>query len=205
MEIRISLRKTVLSLLLVGIVIAGIIWIPGLLRPSPPPPVPRRTALPRIQAPPAEYTSLCYGDISFDVNRHATVTVRDSASGWWDINYNPYPVTLYLTLGKVAPEDIEDVIQNRLQRIQLNLGGRKAVSMDFSNDSGWQGVIIRSSEVTSTPVQFFANDPEGHIVTGTMFISDQSATNGSEFYNPHIDFVLRDVMHALNRLGADEP
>lgn len=132
--------------------------------------VPRRTAYPRLE-PYADSTVTAHsGGLSFDIKAGADTSSR--REGWLDIIYPRYRATLHVTVRRLAsPDELQDAIANRRQRMSLNLGDRTAMASEFENNTGFICRIMTSLDGGPTPVQFTACRADGYLVSGATVIA----------------------------------
>lgn len=135
--------------------------------------VPRRTAYPRLELYADSTVTASIDGVTFDINAGAdTAALRD---GWLDIAYPRYNAVIHVTVRRLAsPEELEEAIANRVQRMSLNLGERTAVASDFENEAGFTCRTLTSLDGGPTPVQFMAYRADGSLVSGVADISGPS-------------------------------
>lgn len=172
MQIKISVRKLVLGIALTAIIATGAYFL--LRPPAAPPPVPRITAYPR-QAPQESPDSTAYlplegAPLNFQIPSTATAVHDTAHHGWYTVTYPGSALILYLTINKINPDNYDRTVDNRLQRIDLNLNGIKAETQEFANKHGFEGILVTALQPCATPLQFLAIDrTTGWLATGTLF------------------------------------
>lgn len=123
-----------------------------------PRPVPRRTAYPRVEALPDSMVSRQLGNISVQINSSA-ITVQPK-EGWMNVSYPVFGATLHLTSSPYrTPQQLTQTLENRLERMSLNLGDTPARELKFTNDAGFECTLL-AAESGATPLQLLAVGPD---------------------------------------------
>ncbi len=165
-------------------------------------PVPRPVAYPRITLCDTVYASPAGFPLHFEVNTGATLVADSTASSgqglWFDIRYPSYKATLHCTLTTVGDTAARNaVIQNRVERISLNIADRHTDITDMTNPHGYTARIYRSPYAAVTPLQFLASTQHsivsGALMFDTIYQSPDSAM-------PVIEAIERDLIHAIARM-----
>lgn len=159
-------------------------------------PMPRRTAFPRVNLYDTVYTAVRVGDIPVAVNANATTTFPQQ--GWVDVAYPRYGATLHLSVVNVSNADMSDAIDNRLQRIALNLGDANGEQFDFTSDD-FSCRLIVAPEAGQTPVQLLATN-NTTIISGTAVISGN--TTPVDSIRPIVDAIAKDALYLLQNLST---
>lgn len=158
---------------------------------------PRPVAYPRLSVASEKYHAVTAGNITFEVNDVTIDSIfnRD-ASTWMNITYPTYcnNSVIYCTITPAKPVEFDRVVENRLERIALNLGGSESVVTDLTTPDGWDCQLIRALSPVVTPLQFIATN-KPNIVTGAYYI----ATPGDSVM-PYVDAVERDIIHLLKTI-----
>ncbi|MCH5347048.1 MAG: hypothetical protein J1E63_08050 [Muribaculaceae bacterium] len=159
---------------------------------------PRPTAYPRLSVAPALYHPLDAGGVALEVNDATTDSVyQREASTWVNIVYPTYcnGSTIYLTITPATAATVDGIIDNRLERIALNLGDSEAEVTELETPTGWQCRLVRALSPTMTPLQFIAT---GHdrVVSGAYYISA-----AGDSVAPLVNAVERDILHLLTQLS----
>jgi len=169
--------------------------------------VPRPEGFPRIEAYPETYTSLPGNSRpEFIVNDSARiVSVREAPTGssdrWYTLYYPRYGALLYLTFTATAPEGSTTVIDNRLKRMALNSGGARSILTTLESPGGYKSRLMTTPAGTVTPVQFLSvRDDRKIIVSGAVFIDGASSASSPDSLAPVINYLERDILHALKNL-----
>lgn len=164
--------------------------------------IPRRQAYPRIQLYDTLYTDSGL-PAGFETNSSATV-IRDNSGKsdagpvWIDISYPAYEATVSCTFTPLADDrSRQAVIDNRLERMSLNLGDRYAEQTEMMSDGGYSTIILDSKGTTVTPLQFLSAGRQW-VISGAMYFNRESVNADS--VRPAIDAVKNDIIHAAKRL-----
>lgn len=150
--------------------------------------IPRPQAYPRITLYPAAYHKV-------DICRH-TLTVNDSArikplgAGWFDIIYPAYGVTVNCTMSDYSPQ----IIDNRMQRMDRNLGGAVAEVARLT-----AGIVVVAPTALRTPVQLLATDSLTWTLSGVA-VADFPAGTSPDSVAPIIDAVAADMITLVKNL-----
>lgn len=166
--------------------------------------VPRRHAYPRIDVPDSTFTFIETGyngmQLSLnDATDYALHSSDDGTSNFIDVNYPGHNAAIYFTITPVDNTTLASVIDNRLERVSLNLGGADAELLEFDSPAGFENKIFVSRADISTPVQFIATDGETTVISGTSFLKDASAANADSLA-PVVNMLRRDILHTLKTL-----
>lgn len=163
-------------------------------------PIPRRTAYPRIEAYADSTVTAHIGHLAFDIAAQAdTVMPR---AGWLDIAYPRYRATIHIAVRHLdTGQELAAAIDNRLQRMGLNLGDRAAVASDFENRAGFSCHTVTSLDGGPTPVQFVAYNAGGYFVSGAAAIS--GASEPADSVAPTVQALARDAEIILKSLRPE--
>ena len=183
------------AVILVTMLLAGCSSDPGHT------PVPRRPAFPRIALYDTVYAAVDSLPLHLELNAalKSEVKTRPDGSLWITARYPDYNATLYLTLSPVSTSDVESVVDNRTERIHLNINGAGINIEEADNVSGYHSNIVRTVSPSSTPLQFLAVNPRRPrwVVSGSVFFEGMSATTSLDSIQPVYDAVGRDLRHAM--------
>lgn len=161
-------------------------------------PTPRMKGWPRLHIADSVYRPINAGGLSIEVNTAAKDSVIPSSEGsdWLNIVYPGYcnGSVIYCTITPVNETTRESVIDNRIERIALNLGSNEAEMTEITTPGGWHCKVIESVSPVVTPLQFIAND-DTHVVTGAYYISETG-----DSVAPYIEAVRRDIIHLLKTI-----
>lgn len=165
---------------------------------TPTPAVPPAEAYPRPALPAAD-TLVAVDDTGLAVNPAAkVVTAPTEAPGAKAITVT-YPglgVHIYYTVRPVPAVDMKAAIENRLERMSLNLGGIPARTDHTADDSTLEGILLTARSGSQTPVQLLVAG-DGILVSGTAFIDDARATTNYDSIRPLVDMLYDDMSRAV--------
>lgn len=157
--------------------------------------VPRPRAYPRVETYPMQYRDLTVGPLKLKVNSSAESIVDGL---WADVNYSAYEMAIYITVTQINDADLEAVMNNRTERMALNLGGAQGELTQFMTDNGaWAVMVTSRSGSGLTPIQFLATDSTEWVVSGV--VTSVGAANADSI-KPTIDAIKNDVLELLMRL-----
>lgn len=163
--------------------------------------VPRRVAYPRLSLPKAEYDTMSFGNHHLIFNRSASVETERAENGnrWFTATYPDIDGSqLMVTAIECAPEAIASILDNRAERINLNLSGNPGEVFEL-DDSILSGQVIVSRSI-STPIQFLATDNQSLVVSGALYMPKLTAQTRDSLA-PAIDYVFSDVVAMLENLS----
>lgn len=174
--------------------------------------VPRRRAYPRIELPDSAFTFIQTESNGFSLapSRSLSLAINNAteyavhskdgnASLFIDVDYPGLNAAIYFTITPVDNTTLTSVIDNRLERVSLNLGGADAELLEFDSPAGFENKMFVSRADISTPVQFIATDGETTVISGTSFLKDASAANADSLA-PVVNMLRRDILHTLKTL-----
>ena len=162
------------------------------------PAVPPAEAYPRMSLPEADSLVAVDGTV-IEVNPSAvTVTepTGDRKATAVTVTYPDLGAHIYYTVRSVTAAEMESAVDNRLERMSLNLGGIPAQTEHTSADSPLEGVILTARSGSQTPVQLLVvgND---FVVSGTAFIDDAHASTRYDSIRPLVDMLYDDMVRAV--------
>ena len=164
-------------------------------------PIPRRAAYPRIQIPDSVFSASDSLPMSLQVSDAAVteLSAGDDGSVWVTVKYPGLNASIYYTFTPATATTVGSVIDNRSERIALNLGSAEAESLSFALPGGIDcDIITDRAGRASTPVQFIATDHHRFVVSGAAYIADAGAPPDS--IAPIIAMLRRDITHSLKTL-----
>ncbi len=98
---------------------------------------------------------------------------------------------------------MESVIDNRTERIHLNINGAGMSIEESDNAAGYHSNIVSTLSPSSTPLQFIAvrTDHPRWVVSGSVFFDGISSSTPLDSIKPVHDAVRRDLRHAMLTLS----
>lgn len=161
-------------------------------------PVPRPTAWPRITLYDSVYNAIDSIPVVFEAN--AASEIVHTRPGWVNINYPAYASTIYLTVTQTTPAEIESVVDNRLERMALNIADNTDVNQEHIVSPDFESIMLVSPGTRSTPVQFVSTDRRSTVVSGTAFLHNAGQIASTDSVAPVIESLRHDIVHALKNL-----
>lgn len=153
-----------------------------------PVPVPRQRAYPRIELYPSTYKTADIQGLTIMVNDSAQVKQLDN--GWFDIIYPAYGITVNCTLSGYNAE----IINNRMERIDRNLGGANARVVSLPG-----GIVVVAPTALRTPVQLLATDSLTRTLSGVA-VSNFTPATDPDSAAPLIDAIAADMITLVKNL-----
>ena len=167
-------------------------------------PVPRPEGYPRIALYEAVYRNDSIGPVISESNAGTAVTERRKGAdgtGWLTLAYPRYGATLYLTASPATASTLGGIIDNRLERISLNIGGATTELTELTGKGGWHGRVTLTPSGSATPLQILATSPRGDcVVSGALFLERASTATSPDSLAPALEAVRDDLIHAVNAL-----
>lgn len=162
--------------------------------------IPRPHSYPRLNVYPAHYTSPGSLPCGFRINNYTDLSCTSNHSSLWaNISYPLYNATLRCTFTPATQAQQAEIIDNRLQRMGMNLGDNAAEQTTVASaDSSFTSTLLRSSGPTITPLQFLSTSPHW-VVSGALEMP--SAAVNIDSVRPLIDAVYADILHSLTHLS----
>lgn len=161
-------------------------------------PVPRPEAWPRIAIYDSIYQVVDSLPVVFEAN--ASAKIEHTRPGWVNINYPAYASTIYLTVTQTTPAEIESVVDNRLERMALNIADNTDVTQEHIVSPDFESIMLISPGTRSTPVQFVSTDRRSTVVSGTAFLHNAGQIASTDSVAPVIESLRHDIVHALKNL-----
>lgn len=165
--------------------------------------VPRRDAYPRIEDYDTVFVSLDSLPVNFDVNAeaHHTLKGKDDGSVWLTISYQRYNAKILMTMSPVTKETLHGVVDNRFERIALNVNSAYADVEEFDNSSSYSSIVVYAPSAVATPIQFIVApkelDGDGWVVSGAVFFENIGVEASIDSLSPMTTTLLRDVRHSI--------
>lgn len=161
-------------------------------------PVPRREAFHRIDIPAAQYTTVTMGDRELFINESIDSVKREDVN-WLTLVYPRNLATVYITATPLAGQAVDEVIDNRVERLSLNTGGAPTEVMPIPNPGGYDARLIVTPHSSPTPVQFIATDHRNVMISGSALVPG-IATVTTDSLMPVVEMLERDITYMLSRL-----
>lgn len=167
---------------------------------------PRPQAHPRVQAYGTVYAAPQGLPLHFEANAQADAQVetKDGGAVWLTVNYPAYDARLMCTFTPVNSATVSGVVDNRAERMALNVIGTEPQVDELVTPAGYSAVIICDPNAVATPVQFLAApaelDGQGWVVSGTAFFDRARAGDSLDSLAPMVETMLRDVRHSISTL-----
>lgn len=162
--------------------------------------VPRRTAYPRVELYDTIYKEAISSPVKVWVNSSATTEVsrRNENDTWINVRYPRYRATLSLTLIEATGENLKKALDNRNERISLNLHGVEC-STTGTSYKDVTGIIPVAERPCVTPVQVLATDKSSFLLTGALTF-DGDTSRDTEEIAPAVNAVKNDLLYMINHL-----
>lgn len=162
--------------------------------------VPLPRAYPRIDIPDSAYRSIDSLPVELAVNAGAVCSIRERDGGWWiDISYPGFTKgRFYLSLLYASPQNLHLMVDNRTERMALNLGGAWSEQIDLQSTGGWDCRLLVSSEAHAAPVQMIAVG-DGMMLSGG-FYTELPSSVPLDSVRPVFDAAKRDMLTMLKNL-----
>lgn len=166
----------------------------------PTPSVPPAKAYPRLALPLADsLTAVGDEGLRIMVNPAANIVtepVGDGASTAVTAIYPGLGIAIYYTLRRVKADEQQSEVDNRLERISLNLNGTPARTDFTAADCDAEGFIVETKSASLTPIQMLVAG-NGYIVTGTAFIDNTETAAAYDSIRPLIDMIYSDMSRSV--------
>lgn len=170
-------------------------------------PIPRRTAYPRVNLCDTVYVKSSLLPVNFEINAEAIASEDSSnntndGSKWINVFYPKYNATLYYTYTPVTSSTIDDVIDNRIERISLNIGSLTSEMTEMNTPSGVIAKIISTPTSEVTPLQFIATNNLSWVISGA-FCFNETTNISTDSISPILKAVNNDLFHTIKNLNND--
>jgi len=157
--------------------------------------VPKRRAYPRIEPYPEEYVAVPGIPVSFEVNSSAVLKSGQSDARLFDVCYERFGAVLHCTFTPASGHRLRSVLDNRTERISLNLGDNSAELTEIvSHQGGVYASVLTAPSAEVTPIQFLATDSASFVLSGALVLG-RAGTPDS--IRPILQSVERDIIHGL--------
>ncbi len=157
-------------------------------RRSAPVAIPRPTAYPRIELYPPTYHSVDCNGVALAVNDSAVVDAPEP--GWLNLQYPRYGITVALTLTRSTR--LDEVMANRRERMARNVGDAYVTVTELP-----RAVVLKSPEVTLTPLQLLATDSATYVLSG---VAMTPGNVNPDSVAPAVEAVETDLIYLLQHL-----
>lgn len=168
-------------------------------------PIPRQYAYPRICEFCNDYELVNDGELHIERNKSAVIdvdSVVDNNSRWLTLFYPQYNSKLFITINKTLSSDsFNQILENRIQRFSLNIGGNIYEQFDVENQNGFNTQILRIKSNSANPVMFISTNNKDIIVSGTMYLQDVNAISKPDSIAPIVDYFFHDIAHIAKTLA----
>lgn len=169
--------------------------------------IPRRTAYPRVNLCDTVYVKSHLLPINFEINSEAIASEDNSnntndGSKWINVFYPKYNATLYYTYTPVTSSNIDGVIDNRIERISLNIGSLTSEMTEMNTPSGVSAQIISTPTSEVTPLQFIATNNSSWVISGA-FCFNETKDISTDSISPILKAVNKDLIHTIKNLNND--
>ena len=162
-------------------------------------PVPRPTAYPRVADPGVEYVAVDSLPVLVEVNSAAELT--RPRPDWLNIRYPDWNVTVHVSLTSVEPAEFERALDNRMQRLHLNIASLSVTDEVEFDTPDFSSVLLSSPDSRSTPLQFIAAGDSTMIISGVAFFENVSPNASVDSLAPVVKYLRRDLTHTLSNLS----
>ncbi len=167
--------------------------------------VPRPTAYPRIDL----YDTVMKPvdavlPLVWLANSQATVTLPqrnvsdDGSTRWLNIEYPRYGVIMYCTFIDVDPSRLQAELDNRIERISLNIGSNRTEVLEINTPSGFSSRLLVTPHGSVTPVQFLTTDLNRRIISGAAFLKSAPPAGAADSIAPIVNALRDDMIRTLS-------
>lgn len=161
--------------------------------------IPRPQAWPRVDLYTQKMDTVEGLPLLLEANADALASTSREDAGWWvNVRYPLYRATLYISLTPVDTVTEQEVIDNRVERISRNIGGRTTEMTELTTPSGFLASVTMTRMASVTPVQFIATLPGMWVVSGSLALDKAPASPDS--IAPVVEAVHGDVIRMLQHL-----
>lgn len=150
--------------------------------------IPRPEAFPRVETYPADYHAVEIPPLTIAVNDSADF--KRLSDDWFNIYYPAYPATVNATILPYSP----DVIANRLERMNRDLGGSSSTIVELP-----RGFVSVAPTALQTPIHFLATDSANWVISGVA-VCEFSPRTSPDSVAPIIDALAVDIITLVNNL-----
>lgn len=159
--------------------------------------IPKRPGYPRAYAYDTCYVQAQGVPIAIEVNSQAQHhAIKRGGAYWLNIDYPRYNASIYCTFTPVTPATVASVLDNRSERLQLNLGGAVADMEQYETPAGYSVAIATAPSAKATPLQFLASNGRW-VLSGAAFFNNSDQFVDIDSVAPMVATLRRDIEHAL--------
>lgn len=175
--------------------------------------VPRPHGFPRIElCDTSKSATIETENLKFRINGHwdgneQTEKRESGTHRWFNIALPAYGATLYITGSNAKDESsLTGIIENRIERGELNLSGASANLSEYTNENGWKIRTLTTTAAHQTPVQFIAVSPapEKMVVSGTVAFDNPVSAAQTDSLMPYIQGIYVSIEQLLHTLSINE-
>ena len=152
-----------------------------------------------------EYVPVNNEELNIERNKSAVIdvdSVVDNNLRWLTLFYPHCNSKLFITINKtLCSETFNQVLENRIQRFSLNIGGNVYEQFDVENQNGFNTQILRIKSTSANPVMFISTNNHDIIVSGTMYLQDVNAISKPDSIAPIVDYLFQDIAHIANTIA----
>lgn len=160
-----------------------------------PAPIPRPAAFPRPVVYSESYHTDTLGGLALEVNDSAHLS--SPQPGWFNLEYPAYKTIVNCTLTRGG--NIAEALNNRAQRMALNIGAAGGDIEQFTSRSGLYVTLITAPEAMRTPVLFLATDSTSMLLSGVA-VASLSPSTPVDSVAPQVTALAADMRRLLRQL-----
>lgn len=169
--------------------------------------MPRQKAFPRTNTHDSTFVDLPSAPMHFEISSQAEITLDSINTGkntgensrWFTLLYPQYNVEIYCTFTPVNANSLDNVIDNRTQRMKLNAGDLTSELTELTNANGFNSQVLTTIESQVTPIQFISTDNKNWVVSGAVYFKNPH-NNNLDSITPIINVIQRDIIHSLKTI-----
>ncbi len=166
--------------------------------------VPRREGYFRLDTYPAQYAQQGGTPMVLHTNACAPFDMerKDDGSYWATSHYYKLRACIYYTFTPLDGRDATALVENRLERMRLDLGNAGDISTEeYLNPNGLSVWMLYAPSCLATPVKFLAFDKDW-MLSGTAFLNNVTPATDLDSVAPIVNVLLRDVRYTMLTLGS---
>lgn len=163
-----------------------------------PAPVPRPRAFARVATYGDSLQRLCVGPVAMDVC--AAASLSRPGPYWLDAAFGRYGATMHIAVVATGGGPaLRQALENRHQRMSLNLSGRRAEVVRLTSAGGFAVELVCAREPAPVPLQFVATDAAGTLVSGAVAFT--GPVEPADSVAPALADLERQVLATVNSLA----